>query len=131
MREDYIQAQKYSEEGLDSARQMEDPKDMCKWLGTLGNLYLKQRQWDSAASAFQEAFTVSQEIKSHEMTAASLYGLARIAATQGNIAKAFELGQVSLRLFEALNHEKAIEVRQWLTALIKVINDKRERKELH
>jgi hypothetical protein len=65
------------------------------------------------------------------MVADSLYGLAQIAAAQGNIAKAFELGQVSLRLFEALNHEMSIEVKQWLAALTKTINDKRDWKKLH
>lgn len=131
MREDYIQAKKYYEEGLNLARQMEDSEDICKWLSALGSLYLKQQLWNLAASAFQEAFTVSQEIKNHEMAATSLYGLAQIAVAQGNITQALEQGQVSLRLFEALNHEKTIEVKQWLAALTKTINDKRDWKKLH
>lgn len=129
-RGDYIQAKGYYEEGLDLARQLEDPEDACKLLAVLGNLSLKQQQWGSAATAFQEAFTISQALKNSEMAAASLYGLAQIAVAQGNIAKAHEQGQASLRLFEAMHHELASEVRQWLAVLPKSINGEQGQKRL-
>jgi len=129
-RGDYARAEQYLKESLDLARQIKDYEGVCELLGDLGNLSLKQQQWDSAASTFQEAFTVSQAIKNSEITAASLYGFAQISVAQGDIAKAYEHGQASLRLFEAMNHEKASEVRQWLAALTKSMKGEQGQKRL-
>lgn len=130
-RGDYARAEQYLKESLDLVRQMGDSEGVCKLLGDLGNLYLKQQQWDSAALTFQDAFTVSQAIKNSEMAAASLYSLAQVAVAQGNIAKAREQGQAGLRIFEAMNHEMANEVRQWLAALTKSMKGEQGQKRLH
>ena len=44
----------------------------------------------------------------------ALFGLARIAAVQGNMAEARQLAEESLAMYQAMGHYRAIRVRDWL-----------------
>lgn len=58
------------------------------------------------------------------MAATALYGLARIAAAQGKTIVAHRQGQESLNIFEAIDHNKADEIKQWLIELSLEIPDR-------
>ncbi len=49
--------------------------------------------------------------------AAAEYGLAQVAAAQGDIAEARRLGQESLALYTIIPHHTANEVKRWLEHL--------------
>jgi len=114
-RGNYDQAEGNLQQALDLARQIG-----YHWLLTAvfyewGGLHLKQQQFEAAWAAFREARDIASE-GNPDLHGVACYGLARVAAAQGNLDEARRQGQESLTILEAIGHYKAAEVRQWLNS---------------
>jgi tetratricopeptide (TPR) repeat protein/transcriptional regulator with XRE-family HTH domain len=111
------QAETYLRESLALARQVGEAQFLCELLSEWGNLCLKIQDVSFAADAFHESLKIAQEIGNQECVAVALYGLAHVAAAQGNLAEASRQGQQSLATFEAIGHRNAATIKKWLTHL--------------
>ena len=114
---DHSKAETDLQEGLRLARELGYRWLTASILSWLGELHLQQRQFAAASVAFHEVQDIAQQVGIQEHAATAAYGLARVAAAQGDHADAHRQGQRSLAIFEALGHGKAAEVRQWLASL--------------
>ncbi len=110
---DFSQAEIYMQEGLALSRQIGSSYLICDNLFIWGNFCLLRQQIDEAASAFQQLDDMRPE-EDMLLFAQLHYGLARVAAAQGDTCKARELGEMSLASFEKMGHRSAKEVQQWL-----------------
>jgi tetratricopeptide (TPR) repeat protein/transcriptional regulator with XRE-family HTH domain len=110
---DYIQAEIYFQEGLSLARQIGIPQITCNGLYEHGSLYLDQQKIEAAEATFREMLMTIPE-GGQDLLALAQYGLAQVAAIQGNIDEAKRLGEVSAAALEGMGHRKAMEVRHWL-----------------
>ena len=116
-RRDYVRADDYFREGLALAREIGHRWLISGILNEWGELHLRQRELDLAYKTFLEALEIAREVGAQEHAATALYGLAQVAVAKGNIAEARLQGQEGLTIFEAIGHNKATEVRQWLAEL--------------
>lgn len=122
---DYTRAEEYLRESLDLAREIGHRWHTNATLNEWGELHLRQHKHglgeanvlDVASAAFREVLEMAQEMGAREQLAMALYGLARVAAAQGNTGEAQRQGQASLALFETMEHYKATEVKGWLAGL--------------
>jgi ATP/maltotriose-dependent transcriptional regulator MalT len=114
-RGDYDQAEGYLQQALDLARQIGYHWLMSVVFYEYGEFHLKQQQFEAARAAFREARDIARE-GNPEYIGLACYGLARVAAAQGNLDEARRQGQESLTILEAIGHYKAAEVRQWLNS---------------
>ena len=114
---DYPKAKEYFSEALVLAREIGQRWLVSSTLNQLSELHFKQKDFGSASTAFLESLDIAQEIGVKEFIASSSYGLAQVTAAQGNTVKARHQGQESLTIFEAIGHNKAAEVAQWLDTL--------------
>ncbi len=112
----YSKAGTYLLESLDLAQQIGRPRIICVCLYEHGNLYLKQQLLDAAEAAFAEMLTSIPE-GDQELFALAYYGLAQVAAVKGNMQKARELGEVSVKALAVIGHRNAHEVRHWLSTI--------------
>jgi tetratricopeptide (TPR) repeat protein len=120
-------AEEYCQEGLDVARKIGDRWFIIDLLNTQGEIHLKRQKLEAASEAFREALEEAQEAGIndavlpetwHEVLASyAMYGLARVAAVQGDIEEAVRQGRESLVILETTEHYKAYEVREWLATL--------------
>jgi len=83
----------------------------------IGRLRLKQQLPNAAASAFKKSLDLAREVNSPERMGAALYGLAQVAALQGNLAEARLQGQTSLNIYESTGHHRLREVKEWVESL--------------
>jgi len=110
---EYSSAEAYIQEALALGSQIGDPEIICDNWGLRGELALKQGDLQAATTAFQEMLRVLP--KGHDFLQASAdFGLARVAAAQGEHTKALQLAWESLHRFEVMGHEYARHVRAWL-----------------
>jgi uncharacterized protein HemY len=109
-------AEAYLQEAMEIVRQTGRHRLLCGVLYSWGELHLKQSQWVEAAARFGEVRDSASGV-SQEYLAMALYGLARVAAAQGESREARELGQESLRMAESIGNRLAAQVRAWLDAL--------------
>ncbi len=112
----YAQAEAYLQESLQLAHQIGRPQIVANVLYEYGSLFLDQQQVDRAETVLQEMLTTIPE-GSQELLALAHYGQARVAALQGNINAAFQLGESSAVVLETMGHHNAKEVRQWLASI--------------
>ena len=82
----------------------------------MGNFISDQNQVETAETTFHEILTAIRE-GDLDLLALAQYGLARVAAANGNIQEAQELGEASLAALEAMGHRNAKEVRDWLNRI--------------
>ena len=104
------------------ARESKHRRFISLILNKWGELYLQWRKWDAALTAFIESHETARKIGVQENIAAALYGMAQVAAAQGNIAQARQQGQESWAVFASIGHIKAAEVKQWLEELPLIMN---------
>lgn len=117
-REDYEQAEEFLQQSLAIARELKDPSLTTKVLKVSGETYLRQQKFDLAKSTFSESLEIARKLGGKEFIADALFGLAQIAAAQGDTVKARRLGQESLALFETIiGHKKVDVITQWLNTL--------------
>ena len=115
-RGNYAQAEAYLHEALELARQIGNHRLLCEATHAWGELHLKEHRWAEATTAFNEVRDMASEV-SQEYLAAAYFGLARVAAAQGDSREARALGQTSLRIAETIGNRLASQVRVWLEAL--------------
>jgi hypothetical protein len=114
----YEQANQFFQESLEMARTLGSPWNIHNVLIEWGGIHLKYRQFSAAATAFTEVLSGELAGESEPtMSAMACYGLARIAAFEGDNAQARRLGQESLAQFAAVGHNRAREVADWLQSL--------------
>jgi len=113
----YKQAEEYLQEGLTLAREIGYRWYVSFILSNWGEFYLKQQKLELASVAFMDALKIAQEIGGQELTAIALFGLARVAAAQGNIVEAYDQGQESQRIFETMGHKDTAKIKKWLKEL--------------
>jgi tetratricopeptide (TPR) repeat protein/transcriptional regulator with XRE-family HTH domain len=113
----YSEAEVYLQESLTLARQAGRPRITYAALYAYGKLYLDQNQVEAAETTFHEILTTIRE-GDQDLLALAQYGLARVAAANGNIQEAQELGEASLAALEAMGHRNAKEVRDWLNLIM-------------
>ena len=112
--EDYEQAENYLDEALNISKDIGHGFLFYSTLILQGKLFLLQKRLQPASMAFSQAQEKAKKENDRETTARALRGLGQIAAAQGDIAKACQLGEESLELFKTIGHEEAIEVAEWL-----------------
>lgn len=113
---DFHQAEVSMQEGLALSRQIRTGYLICDNLFIWGEFCLLRQQIDEAASAFQEMLDIQPE-EDMLLLAQARYGLAQVAAAQGNNSEARRLGEMSLASFEKMGYRSAHEVKQWLDGL--------------
>jgi ATP/maltotriose-dependent transcriptional regulator MalT len=110
-------AETYFQESLTAADHMNDFEMLvpayCKW----GELYLSHSQLDLAAVAFKQVLKLAYKLNRPVEQALGKFGLARIAAVQGDLAAAQLEAAACLKVLELTGHPKAANVRQWLALL--------------
>ena len=114
--EDTTQAEGHLHEALLITRQTGYHRNLCDTLYTWGELQLHEQRWSEAAIAFGEMRALTADANPGYLALAD-YGLARVAAAQGDISAARALGHKSLRRCESSGHRMTGEVRAWLEAL--------------
>lgn len=122
-RRDYELARLHYEEALNMIRGLGFPGDLASILNQWAACCVEQQAYARAAELFDEALTVAQSLNLQQEVAASYFGLAQLAAIRGNVAEAEQLAANSRRLYEALHHRRAEEVRWWLAELPGQIGD--------
>lgn len=112
----YTQAEDYFQESLLLARQLGRSEMTSHALYEYGNLCLNQQETAKAEVSFHEMLdTIS--VGDQDLLALAQFGLARIAAIQGNFLEAWKLGEVSATTLEGMGHRTAPEVRNWLNTI--------------
>jgi len=119
-RGNYPLAKVYLSEALALAREIKQRWLICSTLVHLGELYLIQGSLRPSSGAFSESLGIAQDLALKEFIGLSKYGLAKIAVRDGDLQEARREGQDSLAMLESIGHEKAVEVRQWLTTVSSV-----------
>lgn len=112
----YVQAEMYLLESLTLARQIGRPLMVADALYKYGNLCLKRNQIEAARVAFNEMNAKVPE-GGRELVALAQYGLARIAALNGDMSEARKIGELSVTDLELMKSRRAIEVRDWLKTI--------------
>lgn len=112
----YKQAESYLQESLTLSRQIGIPQMTAGALYELGNVLLVQNRLQEAENAFTEMLDTLPE-GAIDQKAQAQYGLARIAAIQGNAQKAQQLGEKSLKDLKQIGHGNAEEVSKWLSSI--------------
>ncbi|HZS76808.1 MAG TPA: tetratricopeptide repeat protein [Ktedonobacteraceae bacterium] len=112
----YAEAEKYFQEGLEISRKLGNSHFISSGLYEYGILQLNQDKIESAEKAFQEMILMTPS-ESQDLLALARYGLARVAAAQGDIDHAQVLGNKSVRVLELIGHRNAREVRNWLCSI--------------
>lgn len=112
----YKQAESYLQESLALSRQVGIPQMTAGALYELGNVLLIQNRLQEADDAFSEMLDILPK-GAIDQKAQAQYGLARIAAIQGNAQKAQQLGEQSLKVLEQIGHGNAEEVHKWLSSI--------------
>jgi len=115
--EELALAVRYLRESLSLAREVNQPFLLSMSLRHWGEVHLRLRQINEAAAAFTEALDIARALESSVQQAHALFGLARVAAAQGEVSEAQHLGQESLNGFAASGYFRAAEVQVWLAEL--------------
>lgn len=113
----YSQAEAYLHEGLNLARQLSIPQIICNGLYEYGNLFLEQQRVQAAKACFLEMSNTVPE-GSHDLSALAQYGLAQVAAAEGDRYGALKVGGASVKALEEMGHRKAKEVKDWLNSIM-------------
>ena len=106
-------AEKYFRESLALAHQIGYRWLICGTLKYLGDLQLIQQHYTAAEESFREVLEMAAE-GNQRMKGEALFGLARVAAAQGEITAAREQGEAGLAVLEAIGFNMAHEIRKWL-----------------
>ncbi len=115
---DYNQANSYFQESVELAHRQGSKWEIVATLAVWGLLHLKYQQLDAASAAFHEVLAVNRGSRwDPQMSAVAQYGLAQIAALQGDSKEARLLGEKSLAGFEAIKHYWADKARDLLHSL--------------
>jgi tetratricopeptide (TPR) repeat protein len=98
---------------IEEAKRAECPWFSCYVDLRYGEVLLELNRLADAQSAFSEAFQISSKLNAITDKGLALCGLAKTYQLIGDSVKALELGQMSLRILQPLQHFKSKEVSQW------------------
>ncbi len=117
----YAQAEIYFQESLVVANQIGNLWLICGTLKFLGDLQVLQKQYEAAEATFHRVLAIAAE-GNQRMKGEALFGLAGIAAAQGNFSEARKLGESSLAVFETIGQGGILTglERGWITLLQQV-----------
>ena len=110
------QSEKYLQEALFIARQLAIPQITCNALYENGNLYLSLQHFQLAEFAFREILVIAPQGE-QEMIALAWYGLAQVAAAQGDLLEARKFGETGWSILANTGHRRAKEVGMWLDSI--------------
>ena len=108
---------KYFAEALEIARSIKDGYNITTILCEWGEVLLLRLDEKTANTYFEETVQRASEEEYEELIATGKYGLGRCAELRGDCSRAREHGKDSLAIYEAINHRRAEEVREWLSKL--------------
>ena len=112
----FERAKRSFENSLKLARKIGNPFMIALALCEYGTLLLDLEEIEKAKEAFQDVLTITPK-GAADLLALAQYGLAKIAASRGEIEKAKALGSESAVSLENMGHRNAHEVRDWLASL--------------
>ncbi len=113
---EYPQAEAYFQESLALAYQIGHQWLICGTLKFLGELQLTQKQFTAAGITFCKVLELAAE-GNQRMKGEALFGLARVAAAQGNHVEARKQGEAGRAVLEAIGQNMADSIRQWLNTI--------------
>ncbi len=96
------------------AQNMQRPWLLAYGHSVWGGCYLEREELDKATESFDETLRIAEALGAKPYSAVALFGLARIAASRGDVTTARGYGERSLAIFEAIGHARAKRVRAWL-----------------
>jgi tetratricopeptide (TPR) repeat protein len=112
----YEGALPYLQDGLSLLQEIGKPDYVSAASYEIGRVYLAQMRTEQAQEMFRKALAVSPQ-ESRDTQAMAQYGLALVAATQGNKEEARRLGEMSLATLQEIEYRDTREVQEWLTSL--------------
>lgn len=112
----YVQAESYLQESVSLASQVGNQWLICGTLKFLGDLQVMQKQFAAAKATFRKVLEIAAAAN-QRMKGEALFGLAEVAAGQGDYVEARKQGEASLAVFESIGQNTASKVRQWLDDL--------------
>jgi tetratricopeptide (TPR) repeat protein len=112
----FAQAEGYFQESVSLASQVGNQWLICGTLKFLGDLQVMQKQFEAAQATFRNVLEIAEQ-GNQRMKAEALFGLAEVAAAQGNYIEARKQGEASLVVFETMGQGTASKVRSWLENL--------------
>lgn len=135
---EFDRAQDYLQDALAIGRQAQEYDSISAILTNLGVLAVKCGNLGEAKSYLQEGLALAYELDGSEKISGlfsnlgglaacrgdyapgviALYGLARVAAAEGDNERACQQGEESLIAFQEIGHHKAAEVEDWLDSLV-------------
>lgn len=83
------------------------------WL-EYGRYYQDRGLYPDAEQAYQEGLALARKMGARASVGRALFGLARLAAAQGEKLQAFQLAQESLETYQKIGHYREKTVRDWL-----------------
>jgi tetratricopeptide (TPR) repeat protein len=113
---DIVQAEQWLQKGQQLARQLQLRPLLCRILYQWGILTLQRGQLEEATASFEEILETASE-DARLVRAQAQYGLAQVAAIQGQIMQARQHATQALSTLEAIRHRETIQVRSWLEGL--------------
>lgn len=111
----YTQAEAYFRESLMLARQISIPQMIAHTLYEYGILFLDSMKIDMAEASFHEILSIISD-DNQDLVALAQFGLARVAASRGDMQEAHRLGNASLTILKTIGHRKSDDVKQWLAS---------------
>lgn len=107
-------ALEYFDEAIRLAKKLNHKLYICSFLNNRGSFYLGLQKYKLAKADFKDALDISKLANYKEVIADASFGLAKIAHYDGDETRACEFGRNSLLVYEKMNHEKRLEVLEWL-----------------
>ncbi|MCB8989111.1 MAG: tetratricopeptide repeat protein [Ardenticatenaceae bacterium] len=118
--EQYDQAAAAYEQAAALAQEIGHRWQYGRVLSEWGELQLWRGEWETAVHTFSELFHQARILQSQELIAYALYGQARVAVQQKEIAQALAKGREALDTLTAIGHHKVQEIQMWLQQLQQV-----------
>lgn len=109
-------ASDHFERGVELARAAECPWFVSYAQNRAGDFYLKRGNVRRATAAFDESARVSRDLNTPDALAEALFGLARVASSEGDAATAKQLGLKSQAIYCSLSHFRANHVTRWVNS---------------
>ncbi len=105
------------EESLTLARQLHYRRAISISLISWGQLQLRRQHLEEAHTTFTEALEIAHAEQDQVRQGDAWFGLAQVASAQGDLPRAWQQGQASLRLFERMGDSRAEGIKRWLEHL--------------
>jgi tetratricopeptide (TPR) repeat protein len=107
----------YHEQALEIARQIGDRRAEGSLLGNLGTAYAALGAVRQTIGSFEQALEIARQIGHRQLEASTLANLGLLAREQSDAARARDLWQQALRIYEAIEDPNAERVRGWLAEI--------------